>query len=167
MQGPALRLTTREYEEILAHCYAGLPEEACGLFGGPVQANGVPVGEVTAIYPCVNADGSARTYTVDSRDHIKALRAAEANGGDLVGVFHSHTHTEPYPSETDVRQAVEPHWYYVIVSLRREAPEIRAFRIRDGVITEAPIEVTRHPESRPDGSGSYTPGAAARGDVRG
>lgn len=143
LEGPPLRLTTRHYEEIVSNCYAGLPDEACGLLGGPVQPGGVPVGEVTAVYPCTNADASARTYTVDSRDHIKALRAAEADGGDLIGVFHSHTHTEPYPSETDVRQAVEPYWYYVIVGLRRGEPELRAYRIRDGRITEAPVEIGR------------------------
>lgn len=143
LDGPPLRLTSRQYAEILGHCYDGLPDEACGLLGGPVTGEGVPVGAVMAVFPCANADASARTYTVDSRDHIRALRAAEAEGGDLVGVFHSHTHTEPYPSETDLRQAVEPYWYYVIVSLRREAPELRAYRIHDNEVREAPVEIGR------------------------
>lgn len=143
VHGPSLRLTTRQYDEIVSHCYAGLPDEACGLLGGPVQPDGVPIGEVTAVYPCTNADASARTYTVDSRDHIRALRSAEGDGGDLIGVFHSHTHSEPYPSETDVRQAVEPHWFYVIVSLRRGFPELRAYRVSAGKIEEAPVEISR------------------------
>ncbi|HLF98972.1 MAG TPA: M67 family metallopeptidase [Acidimicrobiia bacterium] len=140
---PTLRMTRRHHDEMVAHCYDGLPDEACGLLAGPVDGGGVPIGPVTAVFPTANADASARTYTVDSRDHIKALRAAEAGGGDLIGVFHSHTHTEPYPSETDVRAAVEPHWLYVIVGLRRESPEVRAYRIRDGRITDVPIEITR------------------------
>lgn len=126
---------------MVAHCYAGLPDEACGLLGGPVDAAGVPNGSVAAVYPARNSDASALTYTIDSRDQIKALRHAEAMGGDLVGAFHSHTHTEPYPSPTDVRQAVEPFWFYVIVSLRRDAPETRAYRIRDGHIMEASVEI--------------------------
>lgn len=138
-----LRLTTRQYELIVGHCYEGLPDESCGLLGGPVRADGSPQGEITSVHPCRNADTSARTYQVDSRDHIQALRAAEADGDDLVGVFHSHTHTEPYPSETDVGQAVEPHWIYVIVSLRRGDPELRAFHIRDGVVSEVPVEIGR------------------------
>lgn len=139
-----LRLTTRQYQEIVGHCYDGLPDEACGLLGGPLRADDMtPVGEVTSVYPCTNADASARTYTVDSRDHIKALRDAESKGGDLIGVFHSHTHTDPYPSETDVKQAVEPFWIYVLVSLRRESPELRAYRITDGTITDVPVEITR------------------------
>lgn len=138
-----LRLTQRHFHEIVGHCYDGLPDEACGLLGGPVTPEGAPVGVVADVYPCGNEDASARTYTIDSRDHIKALRAAEAAGGDLIGVFHSHTHSEPYPSETDVRQAVEPYWIYMIVSLRRDAPEMRAYRIIDGAITDVPVEVSR------------------------
>lgn len=138
-----LRLSLDHLHEIVGHCYEGLPDEACGLLGGPVDGAGVPLGPVAGVYPCRNEDASARTYTVDSRDHIKALRAAEAAGGDLVGVFHSHTHSEPYPSDTDVRQAVEPHWIYVIVGLGRGAPEMRAYRIRSGSPIEVPIEVSR------------------------
>lgn len=141
---PTLALTTEQLHEILAHCYDGLPEEACGLLGGPLRSDGLtPIGAVWDVYPCRNADASARTYTVDSRDHIKALRHAESKGGDLVGVFHSHTHTEPYPSPTDVRQAVEPGWVYVLVGLRRGAPEVRAYRIVDGAISEVAVEVGR------------------------
>lgn len=139
-----LRLTLDQYQRIVGHCYDGLPDEACGLLGGPLRAdNMTPVGEVTSVYPCTNVDASARTYTVDSRDHIKALRDAESKGGGLVGVFHSHTHTDPYPSETDLEQALEPYWIYVLVSLRREAPELRAYRITDGTISEVPVEITR------------------------
>ncbi|HVM39887.1 MAG TPA: M67 family metallopeptidase [Acidimicrobiia bacterium] len=141
--GPRLRLTAGQFNEIVAHCYDGLPDEACGLLGGPVDAAGVPEGTVTTVYPCRNEDASARTYTIDSRDHIKALRAAEEAGGDLIGVFHSHTHTEAYPSETDVRQAVEPNWIYVLVSLKHEAPVFRAYRIVDGTIGEVPVEISR------------------------
>lgn len=140
---PTLRLTVRQFDEIVAHCYQGLPDEACGLLGGPVRDDGTPVGDVWDVYPCTNSDASARTYTVDSRDHIKALRHAEGRGGDLVGVFHSHTHTEAYPSETDVRQAVEPGWIYVLVSLRHEAPVLRAYRIVDGGISEVAVEGLR------------------------
>lgn len=145
---PTLRLSVAQFEQIVGHCYEGLPHEACGLLGGPVRADGTPVGSVTSVYPCRNADASARTYTVDSRDHIKALRDAEARGGDLVGAFHSHTHSEAYPSSTDVMQAVEPGWLYVLVSLREHEPVLRAFRILgtdpdEDVIVEVPVDVLR------------------------
>ena len=60
----------------------------------------------------------------------------------MLGVFHSHTHTEPYPSPTDVEQAPDPEWHYVIVSLKREAPETRSYRLVGGDIAEEPVAVS-------------------------
>ena len=80
-------------------------------------------------------------YTVDPLDHLRAERAAEAAGWEIIGVVHSHTHTEPYPSPTDVAQAPDPGWHYVIVGLKRESPEIRSYRIVDGLVTEEPLVV--------------------------
>jgi proteasome lid subunit RPN8/RPN11 len=144
LEGPAVQLTTAHYEVILGHCFDGLPDEACGLLAGPMAGpseNSAPTGEIRAVYPCRNADQSARTYTVDSRDYLRAMRDAEDHGDEIVGVWHSHTHTDAYPSTTDVRQAVDPAWAYVIVSLKHGEPVLRAYRIRDGVITEMPVEV--------------------------
>jgi len=126
---------------MLAHCLDGFPDEACGVFGGPLDDDFAPTGEVTRVYPCRNADASARTYTIDSRDLLRAMRDAEDNGGDVIGVFHSHTHSDAYPSATDVRQAVDPRWIYVIVSLQHAEPATRAFRMRDGEIEEVRVEV--------------------------
>lgn len=140
---PALRLTEAQYRHIVSHCYDGLPDEACGLLGGPVDANGEPRGVISDVYPCVNADASAVSYTVDSRDLIKAMRHSEDRGGALVGVWHSHTHTDAYPSETDVRQAAEPGWLYVLVSLRDGAPTLRSYRIRDHQVAETAVVLDR------------------------
>jgi proteasome lid subunit RPN8/RPN11 len=125
---------------IVGHCYDGLPDEACGLLAGPMNG-ATPTGEIRAVYPCRNADQSARTYTVDSRDYLRAMRDAEDQGDEIVGVWHSHTHTDAYPSVTDVRQAVDPAWAYIIVSLKYGEAVLRAFRIRDGAIVEMPVEV--------------------------
>ena len=84
---------------------------------------------MSVFYPCRNAAESARVYTIEPRDHLLAERDAERRGLAILGVFHSHTHTEPYPSPTDVEQAPDPDWHYVIVSLKREAPETRSYRI--------------------------------------
>src|SRR5437667_3906418 len=142
--GPAastLRLTESQYATIIGSCYDGLPDEACGLLVGPLDAGGRPTGVITQARPCRNVDASARTYTVDPRDMLAAMRAAEASGDEIVGVWHSHTHTDAYPSATDVRQAVDPAWWYVILSLKHGEPVLRAYGIRDGVITEMPVEV--------------------------
>ena len=135
---PLVRLSVEQHQRIVAHCYFGLPDEACGLLAGPVIAAEAS-GFVSQVYPAVNADASSRTYTVDGRDYLRASRDAEAMGDDIIGVWHSHTHTDAYPSPTDIRQAVDPMWIYVIVSLRDEVPMLRAFRIRDGGVQECQV----------------------------
>jgi [CysO sulfur-carrier protein]-S-L-cysteine hydrolase len=140
---PTLVLDLAQFRRVVAHCYDGLPDEACGLFGGEFGDGMLPTGAVGEVYPCRNADASARTYTVDPRDMLAAGRAAEALGHEIVGVWHSHTHTDPYPSPTDVRQAVDPMWWYVIVSLRDDAPMLRAYRIVDENIAEGRVVLDR------------------------
>lgn len=122
---------------MVAHCLAGLPEEACGLLVGD-YATGV----TARIVPVENVAHSALVYTVDPKAHLLADRAAAAEGLDVIGVFHSHTHTEAYPSPTDVAQAPDPGWHYVLVSLRDTHPVLRSYRIVDGVIDEEPIVAT-------------------------
>jgi proteasome lid subunit RPN8/RPN11 len=139
---PTLRLTEAQYATIVASCYDGYPNEACGLLTGPLL-NGESTGKITEARPCRNAEASARTYTVDPKDMLGAMRAAEAAGDEIVGVWHSHTHTDAYPSPTDVASAVDPAWIYVIVSLRDDAPSLRAYRIRDGQISEVAVALER------------------------
>src|SRR5206468_10807020 len=126
-----LRIGERSYQEMLAHALDGLPYEACGLLA-------VTPGHEKAhtVYRCRNEAESSRVYTVDPLDHLKADRDAEANGMEIIGVYHSHTHTEAYPSPTDVKQAPDPAWHYVIVSLKDPQPVMRSYRIVDGKITE-------------------------------
>jgi [CysO sulfur-carrier protein]-S-L-cysteine hydrolase len=140
---PILRLTKSQHAIIVGSCYDGFPDEACGLLLGPLGTDATPTGVVTEARPCRNADASARTYTVEPRDLLAAMRAAEARGDEIVGVWHSHTHTDAYPSPTDVKQAVDPAWLYPIVSLRDEAPVLRAYRIADGEIAEVAVALER------------------------
>ena len=105
------------------------PLEACGLFGGSND-------HATNIYPARNDAASARLYTLNPTDYLRADRAAEASGSQIIGVYHSHTHSEAYPSQTDLIQAPDPDWHYAIVSLKRKYPVIRSFRIIAGKIAE-------------------------------
>lgn len=130
-----LRLTGDVYRQMIGHCLDGLPEEACGLLGG---WPGIIAARALTCYPADNLAHSARVYTLDPRAHLRADRDAEAKGQEILGVFHSHTHTEAYPSPTDVAQAPDPGWHYVIVSLR-DLPVVRSFRIAGGVIREEPV----------------------------
>jgi proteasome lid subunit RPN8/RPN11 len=117
-----------------AHCLRALPLEGCGLLTGHLAT-----GEVVEVIGTRNAAASARVYTVDPLEHLRADRAAEEAGLSIIGVFHSHTNTDPYPSPTDVAQAPDPSWHYVLVSLRDELASIRSYRIVDGTVREEPI----------------------------
>jgi proteasome lid subunit RPN8/RPN11 len=85
---------------------------------------------------------SAKLYEVDPKQHLRADRDAEANGMVIMGVFHSHTHTDAYPSPTDVAQAPDPDWHYILVSLRDSHPMVRSYRIVDGLVDEEPVIIT-------------------------
>ena len=131
-----LRLTKGIYMEMVAHCLRGLPDEACGLLVGSYGGE-----EATHLFPTANAAASAMIYQIDPKEMLGIDRAAQALGADIMGVFHSHTHTDAYPSPTDVAQALDPGWHYVLVSLRDTHPVVRSYRIVEGIITEEPVEV--------------------------
>ena len=133
-----LRLTDATYTDMVAHALDELPNEACGLLAA------VPgTAKVERLYRCRNAAVSSRRYEVDSRDMLNADRDAEDRGLQIVAVYHSHTHTDAYPSPTDVKQAPDPTWRYVLVSLKDAEPVVRSYRITDGAITEEPVELDR------------------------
>jgi proteasome lid subunit RPN8/RPN11 len=125
--------------QMIGYAITGLPNEACGLLGGRWGS-----GTVEAFVPTRNADESAKTYSIGPDGFLAADQALGPLGLDVVGVMHSHTHTDPYPSPTDVAQADNPlleGWVYVIVSLRDTEPMLRAWLLDGGVIVEEPVEI--------------------------
>jgi proteasome lid subunit RPN8/RPN11 len=131
-----LQLTRATWAQMVGHAYDGLPDEACGLFAGPPGT-----ARVTTFFPCENAAASSRVYTIAPKDLLRIDREAEAAGLEVLGVMHSHTHTDAYPSPTDVEQAPDPAWHYVIVSLRQDAPVLRSFRIQEAERREEVVSV--------------------------
>jgi proteasome lid subunit RPN8/RPN11 len=127
-------------ELMAAHAYRCFPEEMCGLIVGTPSPSGQ--GRVTQFIPVTNIAASAKVYTIDPKEHLHIELAAEKEGCEVLGVVHSHTHSEPYPSPTDVAQAPDPGWHYVIVGLKRGAPEVRSYRIIDQKIIEEPIQIS-------------------------
>ena len=125
--------------QMIAHALEGYPLEACGLLAGTVGEEGNDTGawaEVRSVHPTDNMAASARIYEVDPRAMLRADREAEADGGQLIGVYHSHTHTDAKPSPTDIAQAPDPDWHYVLVSLRDVHPSVRSWRITNGKTEE-------------------------------
>ena len=129
-----LRVARSAYLSMVGHAYDGLPDEACGLTVGPP---GLAV--VTAFHPCANAAQSSKIYEIDGKDFLRVDRLADDADLEINGVVHSHTHTDAYPSPTDVQQAPDPAWHYLIVSLRDTEPMLRSYRIVDGNIAEEAV----------------------------
>ncbi len=136
LQIAPFQITRHVFDEICHLAFREYPLEMCGLIAGRA-------GEAKAevFYPCTNIAASAKVYTIDPKDHLAAERAADDRDWTINGVVHSHTHSEPYPSPTDVTQAPDPDWYYLIVSLKRDAPELRGYRILGGTVTEVALSV--------------------------
>jgi [CysO sulfur-carrier protein]-S-L-cysteine hydrolase len=131
----AVRMARAVYDEMVAHALAERPFECCGLLAGTD-------GAVTQGYRAKNgADLFGVRYEIDSREYLRIDREIDDADLELIGVYHSHPFTRPFPSATDMGQAMEG-LVYVIVSLTDFLqPVAKAFSIADGEISEQPIEV--------------------------
>ena len=117
-------------QEIVDQGLREFPNECCGLIAAE---GGVPV----KVFPMTNADASPVTYRLDGKEQLRVFDELDERGGDLWAIYHSHTHSEAYPSETDVQLAFYPDARYLLLSLAdRAAPVLRSFWIRDGEVTE-------------------------------
>ena len=135
MTEQAFELEQAYIDEMVAHARQEAPNECCGVLAGKD-------GRVLKLYRAVNAEASPYRYNVDPKDLLRIYRDIDGRGWDVLAIYHSHTHTEAYPSPTDVRLAAWPDAYYLIVSLADEAsPVLRAFRIQDGQVSEEELEV--------------------------
>ena len=132
----ALTLPRAYVDAMIRHARAFVPQECCGLIAGQE-------GRAVKRYELRNDDPSVLRYNANPQDQLAAMREMWDNDWDLLAIYHSHTHTQAYPSATDVRLAFYPDSYYIIVSLQEpDRPVVRAFRIADGAITEHQIRVT-------------------------
>lgn len=136
MENTAVLVLDRRYvDEIIAHAREEAPNECCGVIAGH---DGRPV----KLFRAVNAEASPYRYNVESQDLFRINEEIEGNGWDFLAIYHSHIAAEAYPSPTDVRLAAWPEAYYLIISLADQAdPMLRAFRIRDGRVSEEELEI--------------------------
>ncbi|HVL97750.1 MAG TPA: M67 family metallopeptidase [Egibacteraceae bacterium] len=130
-----LELDRVTYDALIAHARSDFPYEVCGLLAGED-------GELRAHYPIPNAARSMTYYNMEPKALLQAMNDIEDRGWDLLAIYHSHTHTEAYPSPTDVELAFYPEAVYLIVSLQDpDEPVIRAFDIRYREVTERVLTV--------------------------
>jgi proteasome lid subunit RPN8/RPN11 len=121
-------------DEIVAHARAGMPNEACGILGGRD-------GAASSFHPTRNEDESPYRYSVHREDLVRVWSELDDADDEIVGIYHSHTRSAPYPSRTDVELATWPDAAYLIVSLRSDPPELAAFRLADGAIEELALQI--------------------------
>jgi proteasome lid subunit RPN8/RPN11 len=122
-------------DEIVAHAREEAPNECCGMIAARD-------GRAVAVYRTRNIHASPLRFEMDPGEQLRVLDAIEGAGLELGAIYHSHTRSEPYPSLTDVNLArwwPEPLW--VIVGVAGSEPDVRAFRIVDGVVDQAELEV--------------------------
>ncbi len=130
-----MQLEGHYIQEMIAHAQAEAPNECCGVLAG---LNG----KIVRLYRGVNAEPSPFRYNLDPKDLLRIVREIDVNGWDVLGTYHSHTHTHAYPSATDVKLAFWPDSLYFIVSLEDAArPAVKAFHIREGQIEEETLEI--------------------------
>jgi len=129
-----VRISQVLLDEIVEHARAEAPNECCGMIA---TQDGVAV----AVHRARNAAASPLRYEMDGMEQYKIQTEIEDGGYELGAIYHSHTRSDPEPSQTDINLAFYPDALYVIVGVKGEEPDVRAWRIVDGAVSEAALEV--------------------------
>ena len=124
------------FKEIVEQGLREFPNECCGVIA---SSDGTPV----KVFQMVNADASPVTYRLDGKEQLTVFDQIEEQGWEMWAIYHSHTHSDAYPSETDVRLAFYPDARYILLGLAdRTEPVMRSFSIVDGEVTEEELTIT-------------------------
>jgi [CysO sulfur-carrier protein]-S-L-cysteine hydrolase len=129
-----MRIPRRIYDEMLEQAREEAPNECCGLIGGRN-------GEAVSLYRAKNSEASPLRYNLDPQDQFRIMSEMDDRGEELAAIYHSHTASPAYPSQTDINLAAYPDAVYLIVSLAEGEEPLRGFNIREGEVTEAEIEI--------------------------
>jgi proteasome lid subunit RPN8/RPN11 len=123
------------YKELLEHCLRELPNEACGLIAGRD-------GRAVQVFAMRNADASPVSYQLDPKEQLYVFAELKREGLDLFGIYHSHTHSDAYPSGGDRQLAFYPNSRYLILSVSDAMnPVLRSFRIVYGSVEEEELNI--------------------------
>jgi [CysO sulfur-carrier protein]-S-L-cysteine hydrolase len=131
-----VRIDAALLDRVVAHARRDFPNECCGMVA-------MRDGQAVAIHEATNVAASPLRFEVEGREIIRAQDAFEDDGAELGAIYHSHTRSEPYPSQTDVNFAAGwPGVEWLIVGLTRDGePTVRSYVIEDGVVDEVDVEV--------------------------
>jgi len=127
-------------DELIEHARAEYDAECCGLIAYAPGGDGAP--RAVAVHRATNVFASRKRFEIDGRELLHTLEQFETEGWELGAIYHSHTHTEPYPSQTDINFAANwPGLEWVIVGLADGDPDVRCWFIDGGEVREAPLEL--------------------------
>ncbi len=129
-----MRIPRDLYEQIVDHAREEAPNECCGMVASRD-------GTAIKVYRAANAAASPLRYEIDGGEQYRIQMEIYDAGLDLGAIYHSHTRTDPYPSQTDINLAFYPDASYLIVGLAAAQPEVRAFMIRDGRVEQTELIV--------------------------
>ncbi len=124
-------------EQIVEHAVRDAPNECCGVVASRD-------GAATAVHETENLAASPFRFEIDGLTLMRLIDEIEDAGEQLVAIYHSHTRSQPYPSQTDVNfAALWPGVEWLIVGIPKAGdPAVRSYLIEDGAIRDAELEVT-------------------------
>jgi proteasome lid subunit RPN8/RPN11 len=128
-------------DDLIDHARAEYDAECCGLIAYAAGANGAP--RAVRVHRATNVFASPKRFEIDGLELLRTLEEFESEGWELGAIYHSHTHTEPYPSQTDINFAANwPGLEWVIVGLGTGEPVVRSFFIDGADVRESALEIT-------------------------
>jgi proteasome lid subunit RPN8/RPN11 len=128
-----LHISRELINNVVSHCKASYPNEACGILAGDGNV-------IEKVYKMTNIEDSSVSYFMDSKEQFEVLKQLRSDNKKMVAIYHSHPNAQAYPSHKDVQLAFYEDATHVIVSLLdQNRPDIKAFEIREGRVSEIPI----------------------------
>ncbi|HET6551344.1 MAG TPA: M67 family metallopeptidase [Solirubrobacter sp.] len=138
-----MRISRQLLDDIVDHARSEAPKECCGLIASRD-------GEAVVVHRARNAANSALRYVMDPMEQYRLQESIEAAGHDLGAIYHSHTRSDPVPSETDINLAklgdsdepAFPDTLYLIVGVKGSEPDVRLWSIVGHDVEQVELQVT-------------------------
>ncbi len=128
-------------EDVIAHARAEYDAECCGMIAYEEGSDGESP-RARRVHRATNVYASRKRFEIDGKEVLRVTDEFEGEGWEVGAIYHSHTHTAPYPSQTDINFAANwPGLEWVIVGLAEEEPEVRCYLIDGGDVREVPLVV--------------------------
>jgi [CysO sulfur-carrier protein]-S-L-cysteine hydrolase len=138
--GFVANLRARLLQEIVDAARADVPNETVGLLVAERYA--ADGGAPNRYLRMRNAAASPYRYLLDPDEQLRVFLEIDDADEVVWGIVHSHVASPAVPSATDVGLAFYPDSLYLICSLAGDVPEVRAWTIRNGEVTEIPLAVS-------------------------